>query len=282
MAQGVESPVGRRRQAAASLRQLRGEARRTVDEVADFLDCPPDRVRRMEAGKATPRVAEARCLLDLYEVVGTPREELLNLVRETRRRTWWHRYDDLLGDDLETLLLLEEEAVAIATHQPSLVPGLLQTERYASELMATLSDQPLDALDRRLQLRMARQQVLAGADAPRLTVILDEAALRRPVGGPDVMRGQYTRLVEAADTANITVRVLRFHAGPYQAMGFGFHIFEFAPGDPKVVQIELLDREQFIEDAEDVARYLAAFEQAVSRTLDPTRSRAFLVGLLEC
>lgn len=273
--------TARRRAVAAQLRQLREAARRTPGQAAEALDCPVSRVRQIEDGEAVLRVSDARQLLDLYRVTGEQRDALLGLVRELAERSWWYPYTDIIDESFETQLILEDEATVIRTHQPNLVPGLLQTERYAWELIANLGDIPLEVVERRASLRAARQRVLERDDGPRMAVVLDEAALRRPVGGPSVMREQYDRLNKVAGSSAITIQVVPFYARSRPAADFAFHIFEFADDDSPVVQVELLDRVQFVQQAGEVDRYRNAFEQASKRALGVEESRAFLAGLAE-
>jgi transcriptional regulator with XRE-family HTH domain len=276
MTRGSGNPHVRRRETGAALRKMRAETEWSVEAVARHLDCSPVRVTRLEEGIAALRYAEARDLLDLYHVVGDTRLAFLGAVRELGARNWWYPYADLINDDLETLLILEDEASFVITHQPSLVPGLLQTYRYCWELISTVSDLPLEEVERRVKLRTARQRVLVRDPAPRMTIVLGEAALRRPVGGPDVMREQYERLIDVAVMPATTLRILPLSAGPHQAMGFTFQIFEFEGDDPGVMQIQFLDRERFAYEAEEVGHYTIAYDEASRRALDPQASLAFL------
>lgn len=276
--EGGRRTARRRAAVAAQLRQLRRSARRSVEQAAEALDCPVSRIRQIEDGEAALRVSDARQLLDLYRVPGDQREALLSTVRELGERSWWYPYTDIINETFETQLILEDEATLIRTHQPNLVPGLLQTERYAWELIANLGDVPLEAVERRAALRGARQRVLE-RNGLQMMVVLDEAALRRPVGGPSVMREQYARLAEAAGSSAVTIRVVPFHAGSRPAADSAFHIFEFGDEDPPVVQVELLDRVQFVQHAGEVDRYRNAFEEALNRALDTEQSRAFLADL---
>ncbi|HZR53282.1 MAG TPA: helix-turn-helix transcriptional regulator [Streptosporangiaceae bacterium] len=276
--EGGRRTARRRAAVAAQLRQLRRSARRSVEQAAEALDCPVSRVRQIEDGEAALRVGDARQLLDLYQVTGDQREALLGNVRELGERSWWYPYTDIIDETFETQLILEDEATLIRTHQPNLVPGLLQTERYAWELIANLGDVPLETVERRAALRGARQRIL-DRDGLRMVVVLDEAALRRPVGGPSVMREQYARLAEAAGSSGVSIRVVPFHAGSRPAADSAFHIFEFGDEDPPVVQVELLDRVQFVQHAREVDRYRNAFEEALNRALDAERSRDFLADL---
>lgn len=266
----------RRRDIGATLRRLRNAAGRTEDDAAAFLDCPQARLVRIEAGLAAIRVGEVNALLDLYGVANEQREETLGEARRMRDRCWWRTYADVISETFETQLILEDEASALQTYQPNLVPGLLQTERYATELIETQSDLPLEAVHRRASLRTLRQQVLARPDAPRLSVIIDEAVLRRPVGSRAVMRDQYARLAECASAPGMTIQVLPFRAGPQHALRHGFHIFAFGGGAPPLVELELLDRVQFVAEPDEVAHYEHAFERASSRALDARHSRLLL------
>jgi hypothetical protein len=268
-----------RRKLASSLRRARAEARRKAAEIAAYLDCSLARFQRIEAGTAIVRLAEVRTLLDLYKVTGAWREEVLDEARRARDRSWWYPYADLVDESFETLLILEDDATALRTYQPSLVPGLLQTERYAWELIGTQSDLPLETVRRQASLRAMRQKVLGRDDAPRLAVILDEAVLRRPVGTPTVMREQYGHLAEVAGAPHVTIQVLSFKAGPYRPMGAGFHIYDFAGEEQGVLELELLDRVHFVTEPREVAHYATAFEQASERALDAEQSIALLKEL---
>jgi hypothetical protein len=273
------SAIARRRKVAASLRRLRDEAGRTEDEAAEHLDCPLPRLQRIEAGMAAVRLAEVRSLLYLYHASGEQREEVLSEARRARDRCWWYPYADLIEETFETQLILEDDAAVFRTYQPNLVPGLLQTERYAWELIETQSDLPLETVRRLADLRKQRQQVLSRDDAPRLDVILDEAVLRRPVGGPAVMREQYGHLAEIAAGPGVTIQVLPFEAGPHHALGAAFHIFEFTGAESAVVELELLDRVAFVVEPDEVGRYTKVFDHLLLQALDAGQSRALLSDL---
>jgi hypothetical protein len=271
--------VARRRKVAASLRHLRGVAERTEDEAAAHLDCSLTRFQRIEAGIAAVRLTEVRSMLDLYNISGEQREQILAEARRARERSWWYPYADLIDETFETQLILEDDAAVLRTYQPNLVPGLLQTERYAWELIETQSDLPLETVRRLASLRTLRQQVLSRDDAPRLDVILDEAVLRRPVGGPEVMREQFRHLAEVAASPGVTIQVLPFEAGPHHALGAGFHIFEFTGCEPEMVELELLDRVTFVVEPGEVGRYAKVFGHVRRQALDAGQSRALLSDL---
>ena len=281
MKQGDEGTTVSRRELAVSLRRAREQAGRSAAETAGHLDCPPGRVERIEAGLAVVRLAEVRSVLDFYRVSGSQRDELLRAARQVRDRAWWHRYNDLIDESFETMLILESDAASLRTYQPNLVPGLLQTERYAWELICTRADMPLDTVHRQASLRSQRRQVLDRNDPPRLAVLLEEAVLRRPVGASAVMREQYGHLAQLAEAPGVSIQILPFAAGPHRAMGSGFHIYEFAERACPVVELELLDRLHFVAESREAEHYTIAFAQAAARALDVEQSRALLTGLAE-
>lgn len=272
------SPVMQRRRLAAELQRLRGISGKTLEEVADYLECSPAKISRIENNLVAVRIQDARELLDLYEVVGERREALLNMVREARRKGWWSSFAGILDESTENLLSLEEDAVRICVYDNSAVSPLLQTPDYTRAFLRSWTDLEADIVERRTELFQQRQQILADPDGPRLNIVLDEAALRRPVGDPDVMRGQFDRLVSESDREHLELRVMPFTEGPYQAMGFPFQIFEFI-GDPRVVYSELFTGGRMIEKAEEVGPYLSAFDQVWARASEPTQTRDFLKTL---
>ena len=276
---GGRSPVMRRRRLAAELQRLRLGSGRTLEEVAAYLECSPAKVSRIENGQVAVRIQDARELLNLYEVADDRREDLLQMVRQARGRGWWSDFADVLEPGGETLLSLEDEAAGICVYETNLVTALLQTPRYAFELFSSWTDVSLDHVRRRVDLTARRQRVLDRANAPELTVVLDESCLHRAVGDADVMREQYDRLIAVARRPGADLRILPFAAGPHQAMGFGFHIFQFTGDDPAIVHIERLNTSDFLEGAEEVGRYQAAFRQARERALSPKRSLKLLEEL---
>jgi transcriptional regulator with XRE-family HTH domain len=283
MTSGGGNPLVRRRRLAVELWRLRAASGQTLEEVADYLECSPAKVSRIENGQVTVRIQDAKELLDLYDVAGDQREALLEMVRQARRKGWWHPYADLVkpGSGYEKLVSLEDEASAVYAHETNLVPGLLQTRDYTTFLMNYREDYAPAVLDRYVDMRMRRQQVLERENPLALHVVLDEAALRRRVGGAKVMKDQYEALIAISERPNITLQVLPFAAGPHQAMGFAFHLFEFTGTDPHVVYVEHLKGETFVEQLEEVARYRAAFDQARGYALDQERTREFLAEFAE-
>ena len=281
MAAGGRSPLMRRRRLAAELHRLRAASHLTLEDVADHLECSPAKISRIENGQVAVRIQDARELLDLYDVDEDQRELLLQLVRQARGKGWWSDYADLLDEGDQTLLSLEDEASAILVYETNLIAPLLQSRRYAWELISSRNDSRLDLVERMVNLRMARQHILDRSSAPWLNVVLDEASLRRTVSSRDVMCEQYQLLADTTTRPNVSLRVVLFGAGAHQAMGFPFQIFEFAADDPPLVSVELLNRREILESAEEVGRYRAAFNQVCERALSPEESRNFLMKLVK-
>jgi transcriptional regulator with XRE-family HTH domain len=281
MTAGGRSPLMRRRRLAAELHRLRTTSHRTLEEVADHLECSPAKISRIENGQVAVRIQDARELLDFYDVDEALRISLLDMVRQARGKGWWSEYADLLDESDQTLLSLEDEASSILVYETNVVTALLQTHSYAWELISSRTDSRLDLVQRRADLRSARQRILDRANAPRLKVVLDEASLRRVVRAGDIMREQYERLRDAAARPNIELQVLPFEAGPHQAMGFPFQIFEFIDDDPHLVYVELLSGGQLLESAEEIGRYRAAFNQVSKLALPVQESQDFLRKLVK-
>lgn len=276
------SPVVRRRRLAMELRRLRARANKTLDEVATYLECSATKISRIETGQVGIRPRDVRDLLDLYEVHGPRRDELLDLAGQARQKAWWSPYLDAVPPDFGIFLGLEDEASRIWTYETIRVPGLLQTEQYARAFLESVADVPLDIVDRRLEVRLTRQKILAREDPPHLHVIMNEAALRQVIGGRDVMLGQYRHLLEVASLPTVKVQLIPFESGTCAALGMDHTIFGFAdPGAPNVVYLDELDRSYFIEDAGSVGHYLGAFNDLRGHALSVTDSASFVASILD-
>src|SRR5262245_25354830 len=176
------SPAVSRRRLAKELRRIRRARDLTMQDVADYLEVSAGKISRLETAQVTARVQDVRGMLDLYKIDGPQREELLKLVRQSRKKAWWDAYTDLVPPDAATFYGLENGAARIDQYSIALVPGLLQTSDYARTLISPTSGVDGSLAKRRLELRMRRQQILKGDDAPEYHVILDEAVLRRVIG----------------------------------------------------------------------------------------------------
>lgn len=234
----TSSPVVRRRRLGLELRRLREAADLKAGETAKRLKWSASKLSRIEAGRTAPTPADTNRLLDLYGVADTEqRDRLAVLTREARKKGWWQLYSDI---PYSTYIGLEAEAESILTYD-NVVPGLFQTRRYAEEInRATGPGLTEEALEQRVDVRMQRQQVVTGASPLEVRAVLDESALRRMVGGADVMREQLGRLLELAHLPNVLLQVIPFSTGAHPGTLVGpFVILKFPhQEDPDVVYVE--------------------------------------------
>ena len=265
------SPTVRERRLARSLRQLREGANLTIEEVAEKLEISASTVSRMETAQVGVRPRDLGFLLDMYEVGGPEREQLLQIARERRQQRWWQEYADLPNIAVAGL---EEDASTIVQFSALLVPGLLQTEAYARAVLEAirLDARPVD-IERRLQLRIHRQALLTGEHPPEYWVVLDEAALRREVGGPAVMAEQLGRLIEVAKLPNVTLQVVPFSSGEHPGMDGDFTILHYRESaDPDVVYIENTGGDMYLEGREVTRRYNKLFDHLRAAAQNPGES----------
>src|ERR1700741_4567195 len=202
----------------AQLRRLRETAGVTRDEAGYTIRASGSKISRMELGRVSFKERDVEDLLDLYGVDDEEAQALIALAKQANNPGWWHKYGDVLPDWFQVYVGLEEAASLIRLYEVQFVPGLLQTAEYARAVvrLGRPSASP-EEVERRVNLRMARQEVLTKPGGPRLWAVVDEAALRRPIGGGEVMRAQFERLIEAAGENNITLQVVPFAAGAHAA-----------------------------------------------------------------
>lgn len=276
------SPSMRRRRLAAELRRLRGEASLSIEETAARLKWPGSKVSRIENRQVGVSPRDLRKLLDLYEVGDAAfREELLELGRRATERGWWQSYSGgVIPNAYANLIGLEAEAATIRTYEPELVPGLLQTADYARAVIR--AGRPADTsgeIDRRVEVRLERQEVLTRSSPPppQVSVVLSEGVLARRVGGPEVMRAQIEHLVKERDRANITVQILPFSAGEHPAMVGPFTMLTFLdPADPGVVNVENVMGALALEKPEDTRSYEEVWSAIQAKAASPADSRAIM------
>jgi transcriptional regulator with XRE-family HTH domain len=265
-----DSPAVGRRRLAQELRRLRSAAGLTISDVAGRLECSAGKISRIETGTVSAQATDVQAMLDLYGVAAGQRATLADLVRLSRRRAWWQDYADVVPAGSSRFFGLEDGAARIDQHAGPLVPGLLQTPAYARAVIEAAGTVPAADIERRIALRLRRQELLTRSQPPRLHVLLDEAALHRAVGGPEVLEAQLDRLASLAGEEHVTLQVLPFGAGAYTAMGVAFTVFSFSdPADPHVVYLEQLTGNTLLDSGEEVGRYAAAFAESAARALDP-------------
>ncbi len=272
------SPTVRGRRLRYELRRLREQRGLTIEQVAERSggDWTASAISRWETGDRRIRPADLRVLLDLYDIQGEQREVLLTLAREARQRGWWQSYSsDAIPEWFQVYLGLEAEAASIHEYATELVPGLLQTADYYRSFMQTApAAGDTETIERKIAVRTERQQRRDAADAPECWAVLNEAVIRRVVGGPDVMRSQLERIVELANRPHISVQVLPYRAGAHPAMDGSFIILGFPEAqDPDVVYLESQTGSLYLEKPPEVERYQAMFNHLVAKALDPDESK---------
>ena len=265
------SPTVRQRELGTRLRQLRADLNMTVEEVAEKLLCSATKISRMETGARRPSLRDVRDLCEIYDIDKPGSQELMTLAREAREQGWWKQYDDLR---LDPYIGLEQDASAITSFTMFYVPALLQTEDYARSIITSIAPRiDPNVLEQRIEARLRRQQLLAGPDPPRYRVLLDEAALHRPVGGPRVMGAQLDKVLKCAQDKMATIQVIPFNIGGLAASDSNFALLDFA--DPilsSVVFVEGLTTNQLIERSSDLGRYREAVEHLRDSALSPRDS----------
>jgi hypothetical protein len=238
----------------------------------------------MELGRVSFRIRDVADLLTLYGVTEeSEREPLLALVGRANITGWWHNYNDVLPSWFETYVGLEESATVIRNYEVQFVPGLLQSEGYARAVVRLgFPSASEEELERRVRLRLARQRLLHGVEPPHVWAVLDEAVLRRSLGGAEVMRGQIDHLVEALDLPNVTVQIVPFSVGGHAAAGGPFSILRFSQQDlPDVVYMEQLTSAVYLEKREEVDSYLEVMERLCIEAEPVSRTREILLQIRE-
>jgi transcriptional regulator with XRE-family HTH domain len=264
------------------LRRLREAKQISLAEAGDVIRASHSKISRLETGRVGFKDRDIADLLTLYGVTDEEeREAVRALARRASAAGWWHDYSDILPGWFEAYVGLEEAAAQIRAYEVQYVPGLLQTREYARAVTLTgYPDAPATEIERRVSLRMARQALLDREDAPNLWVVLDEAALRRPYGGWDVMRGQLAHLIEMAQRTRVTLQVVPFEAGGHAAAG-PFSILRFAEPDlPDVVYLEQLASALYLDKPEVVDNYLLVMERLCMDAATPADSITTLEAML--
>lgn len=276
-------PTVLRMMLGAQLRRLR-ESRGVTREGAGWeIRASESKISRMELGRVGFKERDIADLLTLYGITDPQeREALLRLARDANSPGWWHQYGDVLPSWFQAYLGLEAAAALIRTYELQFVPGLLQTQEYARAVVLLGHGRALPAeIDRRVALRMRRQQVLHQKDPPQLWAVVDEAALRRPIGGPAVMRQQVTALIDATRLPNVRLQVVPFAAGGHAAAGGAFSILRFGDAElPDVVYIEQLTSALYLDKREDLEFYAVAMERLCVEAEPPERTPELLGRIL--
>jgi transcriptional regulator with XRE-family HTH domain len=281
------SPTVRRRLLAAELRRLRTASGKTAGDVGESLGWSKAKISRYELAQGGLKPSDVAQLLEFYEVQNSKRRQLLALAEEATHKGWWEFYSDVLTEGHLDFIALEAEAAAILEWHINVVPGLLQTERYAREVLsgyhevATITPR---AIQRRLETRLTRQQLLTRDEPLEFTAIIDESVLYRRRGDRSVMRAQLQRLVDVADLPNVTIRVLPLARNHGVAVD-SFAILRFGKAHettlPDVVSIEHLSNEFYIGGDEDAYQFTLAFDRLRAESLSQSESQEMIATVAE-
>jgi transcriptional regulator with XRE-family HTH domain len=268
------SPTVRRRQLAAELRRLRDRADLTGEQVAERLGWSPSKVSRYEHGRTGLKPTDVRKLLDLFGLDGGQRDQLLALAEDARRKGWWEAYSDL-PEELINLIGLEDEAQSSRQWHVEAIPGLLQTDAYARQVITAYQEVlplPPSQVKRRVEVRLLRQQALTRDPPLDLSVVLDESALLRRLANAPVMRTQLERLIEVAQLPNVTLRVLPLD-GHYPVITASFTLLQFGQENEAslhdMVSLERLQSDIYFEGEAETFQYRLAFARLAQEALSP-------------
>jgi len=267
------------------LRRFREAAGVTPDQAGYEIRASRSKISRMENGRVGFKERDVADLLDLYGITEEEtRAGLLTLARQANAPGWWSKYGgDIMTDWFEEYLGLEAAASVIRTFELQFVYGLFQTEAYARAVtLLGNAAAPAEEVDRRVSLRLKRQDLLTASRPPQVWAIIDEGALRRPVGGRAVMRGQLNRLIEVVGLRQVTIQVVPFSRGGHAAAGGSFTVLRFDADDvPDVVYIEQLTSALYLDKREDVEHYLEVMNNLSAEALTPARTAQFLEEILK-
>jgi DNA-binding XRE family transcriptional regulator len=283
-AAGGGGPTVQRMLVGAKLRRLRTDLGLTREEAAEAIRASEWKIHRLENGQVGFKERDLVDLLDRYQVTDAEEvAELLAMAREANAPGWWQRYTDVMPQWFRAYVDLESAATLIRTYEGQLVPGLLQTDDYMRAVIRGAHlDESAEEVGRRVRLRMARQTLLTREHPPRLWAVVDEAALRRPVGGREVMRGQLERLIEAAKLPNVTLQILGFDAGAHPGMVGSFTVLRFPDQElPDVVYLEHLTSASYLSKPDEVDQYLHVMESICVRAALPEETVERLARILD-
>ncbi|HEX3782290.1 MAG TPA: helix-turn-helix transcriptional regulator [Pseudonocardiaceae bacterium] len=271
-------PTVRRMILGTQLRRLRERADLSRAEAGYSIRGSESKISRLELGRVGFKERDVADLLTLYGVTDpTEREQFLALVQQSNQPGWWHRYNDLMPRWFEDFVGLEEAANRIQAYELQFVPGLLQTEDYARMVASHGRPEAAnDDVERRVALRMRRQRMLSGPQAPKLWAVIDESVLYRPLGGSKVMRAQLDRMLELTALPHIAVQVVPYHKSGYAAEG-AFTLLRFAePELPNIAYVEHLAGALYLEKPDEIEAYSRALDRLAVDAETPERSRQLL------
>jgi transcriptional regulator with XRE-family HTH domain len=278
-----DSSTVRRILLGSLLRRLRESKGIAMREAGYHIRATESKISRLETGKVSFKERDVADLLTFYGVLDEKeRDQVLDLVREANTLGWWHSFGEVLPPWFEAYVGLESAASVVRTYEVQFIPGLLQCPEYVSAVVSANRTLTTAELGRRIELRMRRQETLERENGPVLWVVLDEAALRRPIGGSEVMRTQIRYLIEQAGRPNVTIQLLPYSVGAHAAEGGAFTLLRFAEADlPDVIYLEHLTGAQYIEKPDEVEQYARAMDRISVDALHPDATINALESLLK-
>ncbi|MEU6997692.1 helix-turn-helix transcriptional regulator [Nonomuraea sp. NPDC046570] len=273
-------PTVRLRRLASELRKLRNNVNLTRDDVAEVTGINSATLYRIESAKTKPQARTLRSLMDVYQATDSKRAELLAILKDAGEREWLQSGSGI-PDQYATYIQFESEAKRLLNYQGLFVPGLLQTEDYARAVIrGTAPTASRDEIESRVAARVERQARLADAQSLQLWAIVDEAALRRMVGGTQTMHAQLERLLEVVEEPNITFQAIPFSAGSHPGMPGGFVVMQFTEGAPDLIYIEHVTADLFLENETDSSRCILLFDHLRAVAASPTETQALVADIL--
>lgn len=274
-------PTVGKRQLARELRCGRESANLTLDQVAEELDWAKTKVHNYENGRWTRgNLTDLRALLNLYGITDPQRQTSLeNLMRDAKKRGWWVTYGDALEGALPAF---EDEAAQINSYEPVFIPGLLQTREYAHCLMSAYAFLTPEDIELKVEARMRRQEILERETPPAMTFVIEESAVQRMFGTPEVFAPQIQHLITTAEEAShVSVQIMPLRSGLHGALGSSFVILDFADYyDLSIVHTETATNSAYLESKQEVALHRTMFTHACGSALSPDESSALLKDLL--
>lgn len=274
------NPTVRRRRLGQELRRLREIKGMTAEEVAERLLVSQSKISRLENGRRSISQRDVRDLCGVYEVEDHRIvDSLMQMAKDSRQQGWWHAFGDI---PYSVYIGLETDAESLRVYEPQVVPGLLQTRQYAEALITgALPEAPPSDIEKRVSVRARRQDRINAPEHPlRLWAVIDESALRRLVGGKQVMIEQLEHLIEQSQLPHVTVQVLPFEMGAHPGINGQYAILEFPDAaDSSVVYIEGVTSDLYLEKANDVQRYSVMYEHLRAQALNVEQTRQFISGI---
>ncbi|MFI1730162.1 helix-turn-helix domain-containing protein [Streptomyces acidicola] len=262
------NPSERQRRLGAELRKLRLRARMSSDTAATLLEGERSRISYIESGRLSVSRNRLHLLLREYGCPPGPYFDELMSMGQASGKGWWDEFDDTIGPAARDLAELESRSTVLRTHEPMFIPGVLQTEDYARAVLSETERDP-QLVDRYVQFRLERQRILATDSPVTYRAVIHEAALHVRVGGPEVMRAQLLRLMEASRLPNVTVQVFPFKSGVYSAYSQSFAIFGGVAPELDTVYLEHPRNSLFLRDGDQLDEYAKMFEWLCELALPP-------------